>query len=332
MTLGQHPCGRMTISLSAVALASVLACGTIRNSAGSQGEGRRAPAQSPRDDSAPPNRQPDSNAPSIAFIPPGTVISNKAPAGWTHLIDKSLPRMHYGDVDQVPKPVQALSGMFFTSMLARVRPPDGPESPGYRLDEVAIAMGTRIGAADTIITPETQKRLGARLGLLPRIALERGYERLKTVKVAARTPTMAVIDGPAMMLRGGKHRPVVLRYTVLVHPRTGDLETLLWVISQDDQGAYEGMISVCEWLLPNQIEERLLHVDASEFVLGLITENAMAIVHLCKGRMQIPFPPDVKRIATDPRLSPTSARELEKRLWELMQKATASDRKQKRDA
>jgi hypothetical protein len=319
-------------SLWAMALASVLTSGTIRESAGSQTEGRRVPTQIPRDDSAPGDRQPDSRPARMALIPAGTVISNKAPLGWTHLIDKSHPKMHYGDVDQVPKPVRALSGMFFTAMLARVRPPDGRDNAGYRLDEVAIAMGTRIGAADTIITPETQKRLGAHLGLLPRIALERGYERFKTVTVAARTSTMAVVDGPAMMLRDGKHRPVVLRYAILVHPRTGDLETLLWAISQDDQGAYEGMISVCEWLLPNQVEERLLHVDATEFAFGLITENAMAIVHLCKGRMQIGFPPDVKRIAAASRLSQESAQELEKRLWALLQSAAASDRKPKGDA
>jgi len=319
-------------SLWAVALASVVTSGTIRESAGCQTEGRTVPRQIRRDDSARGDRQPELRPAPIALIPAGTVISNKPPSGWTHLIDKSHPKMHYGDVDQVPRPVRALSGMFFTAMVARVRPPDGQDHAGYWLDEVAIAMGTRIGDADTIITPETQKRLGARLGLLPRIALERGYERFKTVTVAARTSTMAIVDGPAMMLLDGKHRPVVLRYAILVHPRTGELETLMWMILQDDQGGYERMISDCQWLLPNQVEERLLHVDANEFVLGLITENAMAIVHLCKGRMEIGFPPDVKRIGTASRLSQESALELEKQLWELMRSAEASDRKPKPDA
>jgi hypothetical protein len=313
----------------AIVLATVV---ILAGFAGAQTQGRRVQSQTPRNDPAPENGQPDLRAARLAFIPAGTVISNKAPAGWTHLIDKSLPRMHYGDVDQVPKPVQALSGMFFTAMLARVRPPDGRENAVYRLDEVAIAMGTRIGAADVIITPETQKRLGAHLGLLPRVALERGYERLKTVRVAARTNTMAVIDGPAMILRDGRHRPVVLRYAVLVHPRTGELETLMWAIIQDDRGAYLGMISPCEWLPPNQIEERLLHVDAREFVLGLITENAMAIVNICKGRMELAFPPDVKRIAEAARLTDFSARQLEARLWELLAAATTSDRQPKRNA
>ena len=125
---------------------------------------------------------------------------------------------------------------------------------------------------------------------------------------------------------------MVLRYIVLVHPQTGELETLMWAIGQDDEGAYEGMISDCEWLAPNQVEERLLHVDATEFVLGLITENAMAIVHLCKGRMQVAIPPDVKRIAAAPRLSQESTQALEKRMWELLHSAAAIARKPKRDA
>ncbi len=329
---GKHTCVRWVKMLWAVAAVAGLVGGTLRESTGFQVKERTLPPRNRRDDTAGANRLPDPAAKPIAFIPAGTVIVDKAPAGWTHLIDKSQPKMHYGDVDQVPKPVRALSGMFFTAMLARVGPGEPGEHAGYRLDEVAIAMGTRIGTKDTIITPETQKSLGANLGLLPRIALERGYERLKTVKVAARTRTMAVIDGPAMMLRDGKHRPVVLRYAILVHPRTGALETTMWAISQDDQGAYEGMISPCEWLAPNQLEERLLHVDSTEFAFGLVTENAMAIVHLCKGRMQLAFTPELKRIAEAPRLGPESTRALEKRLWELLRSASASQPKPKGDA
>jgi hypothetical protein len=283
------------------------------------------PSQLPRDDTAPGNRQPNSRAPRLALIPAGTVICDKAPQDWTHLIDKSQPKMHYGDVDQVPKPVRALSGMFFTAILARVCPPNGLENAGYRLGEVAIAMGTRIGAADTIITPDTHKKLGANLGLLPRIALERGYERLGTVTVAARTSTLAIIDGPALMLREGKHRPIIVRRAILVDPRTGELESLLWAIGQDDRGASEGMIGACDWLPPNQVEDRLLHVDATEFAFGMITENAVAIVHLFTGRMQIPFPPDVKRIAEELRPSHDSALEFEKQIWELLRSAAASE-------
>jgi hypothetical protein len=226
--------------------------------------------------------------------------------------------MHYGDVNQVPAPVRKLSGMFFTALIARVRPGDGQDETSYRLDKVAIAMGTRVGENDVVITPATQKRLGANLGLLARIALERGYERFQGVTVAARTSTMEVIDGPAMMVRGGKHRPVVLRYAILVDPRTGQLTTLMWAIAQDDRGTYQGVISDCEWLPPNQVEVRLLHVDASEFSFGLITENAMAIMQLCKGQAQVDFSPELKRLAGAARFRLEAPRDLEERLREAL--------------
>ncbi len=332
MTPLQHPGGRLIASLWALALAVALTSGVIIASSGSQYEVAKVPSQIALDDSTVEHRRPDPRAPRLTLIPAGTVISDKAPSDWTHLIDKSQPKMHYGDVEKVPKSVRALSGMFFTAMLARVRPPDPQEHAGYRLDDVAIAMGTRIGTADMIITPETQKKLGANLAFLPRIALARGYERLETVTVAARTGTMTIVDGPANMLLDGKHRPIVVRYAILVDPRTGSLESTTWAIRQDDQGAFEGIIGACEWLTPNLVEDRLLHVDAAEFAFGLITENAVAIVHLFKGRMQIAFPPDVKRIAGSARPSDESARIFERRLWELLRSAAANDQKPKPDA
>ena len=147
----------------------------------------------------------DPDAPQIDLIAPGTVIGNDAPKGWTHLIVKSKPKMEYGDVNKVPDQIRTLSGLFFTAMLARVEKKDD----GYELDDVAINLGTAIGDKDTIVTPDTQKKLGAGLGMLARIALEHGYDRFKDVRIPARTKTMAVVDGPAMMLRDEKHEPMV---------------------------------------------------------------------------------------------------------------------------
>src|SRR4051794_3662215 len=73
-------------------------------------------------DPAPDNRMPDPAAPLITLIPPGTVITEQAAEGWTHLIVKSLPEVGLGDVDQLSDKVRALSCRFFTTMMARVAP------------------------------------------------------------------------------------------------------------------------------------------------------------------------------------------------------------------
>jgi hypothetical protein len=263
---------------------------------------------------------PDTLAPRVPLIPPGTIVDRTAPEGWTHLIIKSLARMESGDIDQVPETVRELSGKFFVAILARVVADAGSTgSHGYRLDEVAVNLGTRIKSKDTIITPETQAKLGANLGFLERIALDRGGERLKNVRVVARTPTMAVIDGPAMMVREHKHRPVIIRYAILVNPTTGRLDPLLWAIAQDDRGSYQGMFGLCEVLPPNKYADRGMHVDASEFAFGLITENAVALLQIHSGQTQITFTEDVKRLAGLPRYSSQSAAELEGRLRSLVE-------------
>ena len=276
-------------------------------------------------DQAPENPMPDPASTPVPLIAPGTVVAEQAGEGWTHLIVKSQPEVGLGDVDKLAESLKALSNLFFSAMMARVQPEKTGDRvrTSYRLDEVAIGLGTRIGARDTIITPETQKGLGADLGFLAQTALKRGYERLQTVRVVARSSTMALIDGPATMLRDQKHRPVVLRYAVLVDPQDGRLETVLWSIGQNDKGEYEGMFGAGEWLPPNMVEKRILHVDSSEFCLGLVTEKALAMVRLYQGRKQVAFPEDVKRIAERARLTQESAADLEKKLRALIRPALA---------
>ena len=69
-----------------------------------------------------------------------------------------------------------------------------------------------------------------------------------------------------------------------------------------------------------------------EFVLGLITENALAILELCHGRMTIPIPANLKQLAATAHPSQQSTVELEKRLWQLLRSAAASEPKRRRDA
>jgi hypothetical protein len=259
----------------------------------------------------------------MSLIPSGTVIDKRAPKDWTHLILKSQPKVKEGDVEALSRNLRELSGMFFTAMLARVKENKVGKAKKYTLDTIAIGLGTRIGKEDTIITSDTQAKLGANLSFLARTALRRAEERLQNVKMVVRSDSMALFDAPVIMLRGGKHRPVVLRYAVLVDPKTGQLETVLWAIDQDSSLAYKGTFGDAEWLPPNKIEDRILHVDAKEFSFGLVTENALAMVKLYRGKKQLRFTKD-DRVAGRARLTASEATVLEKRLWALLR---ASEKK-----
>jgi hypothetical protein len=243
----------------------------------------------------------------LDLIPAGTIISTEAPCGWSHLILKSHPRPAAGDFRHLSEESTRLASLLFTALVADVR----VEGPGHRLERIAAGMGTRIGDADVIVTPETQARLGADFGFVARIVLSKAQERLGEIAVVARAPTFALFDAPGLMLRRERHRPVVLRYAVLVEETTGMLDTLLWLLDKDEDGNYVGPAGPMEWLPPNKIEDCVLHVDSREFALGNPTEKAFAISRLPQGRKQVAFPASLREVAARPRLNAETAVELE---------------------
>jgi hypothetical protein len=254
----------------------------------------------------------------IDLIPPGTVLDKGPPKGWSHLIIKSHPHPGTGDMAKVNESTYQLASFIFTGFVANVRGEQVGGQVQYRLEHVAVGLGTNIKGRDTIISPETQQRLGANLSLLARVVFDKTYQMQQDVMVAVSSNTLAVVDTPAVMLRGNKHRPVILRYTLLVDPKTGHLDTVLWLIDKDDQGRYVGPSSPIEWLPENKVQEVVLHVDGNEFTLGVPSENAFAASTLPQGKKQIIFPDDLKPIAGQRRLTVEMARQLEGRLKEIL--------------
>jgi hypothetical protein len=254
----------------------------------------------------------------VAPIPPGLVIDKSAPKGWSHLIVKSGAVAGAGDVAKMSATTRELSGLFFSAIVANVTSEKTSAGLRYRLDKVAVGLGTRIAGVDKIISLETQRDLGANLGFLQRTALRKATDRIQNVQMVARSDSLAVVDAPVYMLLRNKHLPATLRYVVLVDPKTGQLNTLIWAIERSEAGDSRGVVGHMEWLPPNKVEERVLHVDASEFSLGLVTERAMAMTRLFKGKTQIDFPKDFVELAGQTRFSEASAARLETKLRELL--------------
>jgi hypothetical protein len=251
-------------------------------------------------------------------IRPGTVIANKAPKGWSHLIIKSSNRAGAGDVKQLSPTAERLSRLLFTAIVADVRVQ--PEGNRYKLAKVAIGLGTRIGDKDIIITPDTQKKLGANLGLIARVVLRTAQEKLAAMSVAASTPTLMVFDSPTLMAAEGAHRPIVLRYAVIVEERSGSLNAFAWVLGRDADGKYGDPIGALQCLPENLIRECVLHVDGKEFSMGQPTEKAFAVLGPPKGRKEIELSGDLKSLAARQRFSATAAAELETKLREALKK------------
>jgi len=252
-------------------------------------------------------------------IPPGTVIDKKAPKGWSNLIIKSYSRPNAGDVKQLSPIADRLSRLLFTAIVADVKPAkDGSDGKHYKLAKVAVGLGTRIGDKDTVITPDTQKRLGAGIGLLARVVLRTAQEKLSDITVVARSATFQVFDSPSLMVVDGKHKPIVLRYAVLVEERGGRLNTLVWALGREEDGKYSAPLGAIQWLAPNLTGDCVLHIDGNEFSLGQPTEKAFAITAPPKGQKEIKVGDDLKPLVARPRFSTATAAELETKLREAL--------------
>lgn len=269
----------------------------------------------------------------LGRIPPGTVIDSGPPQGWSHLIIKSRSVAREGDAKEVPKLARDLAGLLFTAIVADVRPMnrDGKQT-GYRLARLGVGLGTEISGRDTIVSSDTYEELGADFGLIKAAILEKSEERLKEMQIVARSNTMAVCDIPAIMLLKGEHADIVLRYVLLVDRHSGRLDTLVWALptANGGEGKAEVPLSDVEWLAPSMLEECVLHVDKREFVLGIPSERAFAIVCPPQGQKRLEFydllpSRDLRSAACDGEFTPESAAALERALHAALKQQRAKD-------
>jgi hypothetical protein len=277
------------------------------------------PGSQPSAPASPP--VPQSTQPRLELIRPGTVIEERAPVGWTHLILKSQPRLPDSERRKVGDTTAALATMVFMATTASVQAEDTDRGRQYRLARIGVGVGMNVGGRDMIVSPDSQRALGANLGLAERLVLSGIYDKQMEVRFVAVSRTGVVMDTPAFMPRGREHVPVVLRYVFLVDADTGRLDALVWRIDRDAGGRYQGVVGNIEWLPPNKMVDAVLQVDLNEFTLGVPSERAFAAVRVPQGQRQIAVPEPLQGIAGAPRLSPEAARQLDSGLRQLIRRA-----------
>jgi len=246
----------------------------------------------------------------LARIPPGTCIDNRPGGGFTHLIFKTRSRLATGDVDQLHEIARSLAEFLFTAMVARVGTYRDAGSAKYRIESVAIGVGTRIGQHDVIVTSQTQRQLGAGLGPLKAIVLARAEEHLGKISRMAASPQMWIVDAPSVISIAGTHRQIILRYLFLVEPHSGRLATVVWRIDLDAQGRYLQATGPAVWMRPHLITVSPLHVDGKKVYWGIPTNEAFAIVRLPPGT-PINVPEQLRSLLASRPITPQIAWDLE---------------------
>jgi hypothetical protein len=256
-------------------------------------------------------------------IPPGTVIGRSAPPGWSHLVIKSLPRVHPEYRSKVPGLTAGLTvrmaSWMFTAFLADVVRDEAANPPRHRLRAVALGLGTSVNGEDTVITPETGEQFGADFGFLGagREILTKGYETQRKAVLPVHGPTFGLLDTPVWFRCGGKNKLVRYRYALLVDPPTGRLDVLVW--SLGPEGGNCGELTEVVLLAPDTIDEAELIPDPDEFSrAGVPSEAGFAVDKLPPGWVRQLLPPDLRPLAGRTRFTADEARALEARLRPLV--------------
>ena len=248
----------------------------------------------------------------LDMIPPGTVIGDGAPAGWTDLILFATPRIGVGDVDEVPQSSASYAGMFLFTILANVRAEEGDDRVGYVLDKVAIGTALKIHGRNVIADGENT--FGADLGMIGRHVLAENEKILKgDFRQVARTPTMIVIDANAFVLRKQEHRAMVLRHVILVAPTTGKVSTFVWLLALDGKGGHALADKGLQKLPPACREDRVLSVDGQKFTFGIPSADAFALAKIPQGTA-LGFSEALKAVAATKPFTPQAVRQLEAEL------------------
>ena len=247
----------------------------------------------------------------VSIVYPGTVVKDGPPGDWSHLVLKSCPIASAGDTDGLSKLDRSLSSNFRTVTLAKVdeRVVDGKRQ--FQLNRVGVGICVPIeGKGDTVISPDTQKQLGAGLGFLARTVLSKIYSELGKVHYVCRSDTSVVYDSPVIIRHKGKNREMVIRYALIVNQDSGKLVTMAWLIEVDERGRYTDVVGDVQWLPENQILRCDLYVDGNEYTLGIPSKRAFGCVGIPPGKVKFGLPKNLTAIACSPALNEADAETL----------------------
>lgn len=242
-------------------------------------------------------------------IPPGTVIGDGPPRGWTDLVLFATPRIGAGDVDQAPSVAASYASLFRFAVLARV----GPGEDGGRVLE-KVAIGTALDIQGRNVVADADHTFGADLGLIGRSVLAENVRILKDdFRQVARTATMVVFDVDTYVRRAEGHKRMVLRHVVLASSATGKISTFAWLLAPDPSGGYALAERGLQKLPLGFREDRVLSVDGGKFTLGIPSSDAFALAKVPQGTA-LGYSDALRAVAATRRFSAESARKLEAEL------------------
>ena len=259
-------------------------------------------------------------------IPPGTIIGDGPPAGWTHLVLFATPGLGAGDFTGIPKVILDYARWLKFTILANVGKQIRAGKETYYLDRVARGFAVAIKDKDTGKNKETvidsDHTFAADMGILGGRVLKENEDILDNeVRQVVRTDTMLIFDANSYMLYNNEHQKMVNRYAILVFPDSGKLATVVWLLARDGPPSntkkYKAAEPAMQLLPPGMRENRLLSVKREKFKVVLLVwvpePDAFALMRIPQGKA-IAYTPELQRLATTKEFTAKDVQELEAKL------------------
>ena len=230
---------------------------------------------------------------SIALLTPGTTFelsgnADSTQTRWNHVVLVAKPKISSGATNKIGETIRRAVSTLSLTILATVKHDDNGT---YRLTEVGVGYSVPIRGKPTVVSSQTASQLDAGLSLITRHVLSQNEKQLAKVCVVARSSTLTIFDTPAIMFRDDKHRDYTIRHLCWIDPETGNGATLIWMLGINTTGAMQVMDEPMRVVTTGTVEERSIHVDGSEFLLGIPSERAFALESLPPG-LSVPWPTD----------------------------------------
>lgn len=238
---------------------------------------------------APPGSRP------LALVPPGTPVGDPAAARWNRVVLMAVPRIAAGDTEAVPQWVRDRMPGFTLVVLATVRP--ASRAGGLRHELLELGAGYAVPVAGRLTVVDTEgPPADAGVDFLGRQILSQNGKALTGLSRVGGSDTVQVFDAESLLVRDGHHEDFLMRHFVWADPATGQCSACVWLLAKREDGSLAVVDEPPRWVPAGTREDRGIHVDENEFLLGVPTKRAFALVDLPPGR-RLEWTPALKSLA-----------------------------------
>lgn len=243
----------------------------------------------------------------LPWVEPGTLIDRGPPPDWSHLVIKNDTRVTAGETGGNAEMWNRMATLFALAVLADVG--QDAATGNHYLARLGLGWCDQVNGQGTVISTATYGKLGAKLDALQVLSLGmREIDCDDNARVIARSASTLFYDVKRVLAYGPEHLEGRLRHAIMVHPRSGELVALLWIVPAEGQPPP----AFLERLPPSYVTTFELQFRPSGGnLLSMPSPQDFAVRGVPECAERVPVTPDLAAVALADELNPETARRLE---------------------